>query len=542
MSRQYKMEGPDVSQYEDHETVAREWSTDKIYNSCIFGEWQDEGPIIFASGYEDSAVLRLLLKRIELLPDKDDRLDLVNFELDRWANGQESEKMPTTLLRAIERQRPENVRLLLQHGADPNGVFIETQKCLARTFRRFWRSEEQRGFWPYQVGGSQSVKAEDVGKVSDEFVPLTDEELARWRSGKGVFWTQSESAGLDYSRDEMLFNAVVRAGTSTPEILDQLLAAGADVSAWMGPDTKDQLLDEEHLSSSELALSTPLHAAVASFNMTMLTTLLDRGFSPNTRALITGSCALTPCQYAIILGNTEAYSILDAHPQLDKTILTPILKIHILHFATAHLRLHLLQLINLPLSSVQPTALGQTLLHIACLPCYENDVQSSETAEQSIHEVRGLYCSDMIAHPPGSARYDTWGRKIDYIPPSERTAPLCPLPQTLDDELQRQGQISKLLVTELGAEQIGISDIHGNTALHYLAGVRSTNDSLIAWMREQVDGEDVWQRTKNMWGHTPQAIWDDNRSEKARAASDPLRNRHGKYIRGRGPRGRGRGA
>lgn len=72
MSRQYKMEGPDVSQYEDHETVAREWSTDKIYNSCIFGEWQDEGPIIFASGYEDSAVLRLLLKRIELLPDKDD--------------------------------------------------------------------------------------------------------------------------------------------------------------------------------------------------------------------------------------------------------------------------------------------------------------------------------------------------------------------------------------------------------------------------------------------------------------------------------------
>jgi len=536
------MEGPDVSQYTDHETVAREWSDERIRKSCIYGEWYDEGPIIFAAGHEDSSILRLLLKRVELLPDKDDQLDLVNLELNRWATGMSSEKMPTTLLRAIERQRPENVRLLLQHGADPNGVDIGTQQWLARTHRRFWKDEKQQGFWPYQVGAGQSVKAEDVGKVSDELVSLTEEELVKRRSDTAAFWTEPEKAGLDYSRDEMLFNAVVRAGTATPDILDQLLAGGADVSAWVEPHINDQLPDEEHLSSSALALSTPLHAAIASFNTTMLQTLLDRGFSPNARALITGSCALTPCQYAIVLGDTEAYSILVAHHQLDKTILSPIFNVHLLHFAVAHLRLHILRLIGLPLSSALPTALGHTLLHIACLPFYSSEVQSCERAEQSVHDVRNLHWSDQVEYPPGSQRYDAWGRKRDWMPESERAAARVPLPRSLGDEPHRQEEICRFLVTELGIEQIGISDVHGNTALHYLASAKSSNDGLIAWMREQVGGEDVWEKTRNMWGYTPQAIWADNQSEKVRAASDPLRNRHGGYIlRGRGGRGRGCG-
>jgi hypothetical protein len=32
-------------------------------------------------------------------------------------------------------------------------------------------------------------------------------------------------------------------------------------------------------------------------------------------------------------------------------------------------------------------------------------------------------------------------------------------------------------------------------------------------MRTQTGGERVWQETKNMWGHTPQALWDDNHNE-----------------------------
>lgn len=70
MSHQLEMEGPEVSEYTDHETVAREWSTDEIVDSCAHVYGQDEGPMIFAAGYEDSSVLRLLLRRIELLPRK----------------------------------------------------------------------------------------------------------------------------------------------------------------------------------------------------------------------------------------------------------------------------------------------------------------------------------------------------------------------------------------------------------------------------------------------------------------------------------------
>lgn len=214
------------------------------------------------------------------------------------------------------------------------------------------------------------MKVEDVGKVTDEFIPPTEEELAERRSShyRGACWHEPHKRAMDYSRDEMLFNAIVRAGTSTVEILDQLIAGGADVSAWVGPDTKDELPDEEYLSSSALALSTPLHAAIASYNTTMLRALLHRGFNPNARALITGSCALTPLQYAVVLGNTEAYSILDAHDQSDKSVLTPVFKVHLLHFAIAHLQLHMLQMVDLPLSVAPPTALGHTLLHIACLP------------------------------------------------------------------------------------------------------------------------------------------------------------------------------
>jgi ankyrin repeat protein len=142
----------------------------------------------------------------------------------------------------------------------------------------------------------------------------------------------------------------------------------ARLNPGVGPDTTNQLPDEEYLTSSALALSTPLHAAIVTFNNLMLQALLDRGSSPNARALITGSCALTPLQYAIDLGSTEAYSVLDAHNQLDKTILTPIFNVHILHFATAHLHTYTMQMIGLPLSAAPPKALGHTLLHVAYLP------------------------------------------------------------------------------------------------------------------------------------------------------------------------------
>lgn len=401
-------------------------------------------------------------------------------------------------------------------------MFIETQKWLTRTHRRFWKDKERRETWHYLCDANESVKVEDVGKVSDEFIPPTEEELAERRSSshRGAFWHEPHKRAMDYSRDEMLCSATVKAGTSTVEILDQLIAGGADVSAWVGSDTRDQLPDEEYLSSSALAITTPFHAAIATFNTTMLRALLDWGFNPNARPLITGSCAITPLQYAVIIGNTGAHSMLDAHDESDKVSLTPVFKVYLLYFAIAHLQAHILQMVDLPLSAAASTALSHTLLHIACLPHTFHELQTCFKAEQSFHDTRYLSDTQVIGYPSGSARYDEFGRKIDWFAEQQRSASLVPPQRNSDDELHRQEEVCKLVTAKLGAEHIGIADVHGNTALHYLASAFDLNKDLIAWMREQVGGENVWQNTVNMWGHTPQAIWDDNLSERSKPPNE----------------------
>jgi hypothetical protein len=333
----------------------------------------------------------------------------------------------------------------------------------------------------------------------------------------------------------MLLHSVVRAGTATPGILDKLLRKGADASAWLEPGITERLPDEDQLSSSAFARSTPLHAAIMSNNMAMLRCLLDRGFNPNARALITGSCALSPAQYAITVDNLEAYSVLSSHDKLDSTVVTPVFGVHILHFATARLRLDLLHATNLPLSSAPATALGHTLLHVACLPYQTCEVQVPEKIQQSVHDIRNMKRSQEIRCLPDEAQYDEFGNKIDraWTPLEDRTKAVRNMP----DELRQQASVCKLLVTELGPGVIGIAYIHGNTALHYLAGSWFLNEDLIAWLRAQTGGERVWQDTKNRWGHTPQALWDDNHNERQNGPADPCgqRCKGGHCVRRTGP-------
>jgi hypothetical protein len=157
---------------------------------------------------------------------------------------------------------------------------------------------------------------------------------------------------------------------------------------------------------------------------------------------------------------------------------TPVFGVHILHFATARLRVDLLHATNLPLSSAPATALGHTLLHIACLPYRTCEVQASEKVQQSIHDIRNLKRSQEIRYSPGKARYDSFGRKFErgWMPLEERTKAVRDIP----DELLQQTNICKLMVVELGSDLIGVADIHGNTALHYLAGSWFLNEDLIA--------------------------------------------------------------
>lgn len=148
-----------------------------------------------------------------------------------------------------------------------------------------------------------------------------------------ISWTQPDAVYIDYLKDEALLHSVVRAATTTPEILDHVLAAGADTSAWT--QVPAPMLQEKQLSPSGASISTPLHAAIATCNTNMIQSLLDRGFNPNAQALIAGSQGFTPSQYAVITKSMYAYSVLKQHPQVDIGILMPVYKVHILHFAVA---------------------------------------------------------------------------------------------------------------------------------------------------------------------------------------------------------------
>lgn len=499
---------------------AETWDCDTLFWSFWPLMEFSDGPVIAAAGLEDTAKLQSLLDRADLLDD-DDRL--------RCSVDQVHDFMSVTpLLRAIERERPDNVRLLLEYGADPDGVPMARQQDLARRFRRVWYDENE---CPHDM--EISIASESVGTISSQISPpfLSDDELASRRSDIAPFWTTSHCLEVDHSTDEALYHSVVMAGLSTPEILDQLLEAGSDTSAWLAHDTAS-LPEEDDLLPSQAAISTPLHTAIAFDNMIMLRTLLDRGFSPNARALITGSQALTPAQYAITIGDLETLQLLKAQGA-DLEIRTPVFGVHILHFAASLLRLDLLRAINLPMSRASTTGMGHSLLHIACLPFNSSEIQvSAPKVSQSIHNIRGMQASYRISERKVK-EFNASGYSETVLRP-EFEASMRPYhnrclkqsPRSWDSDpmkyFEEQESVCKFLVQELGAGKIGEQDMHGNTMLHYLAGSRGPNEALIHWLKMQNTGMSVWEKTQNFWGHTPRELYDD--SEAARA----VLNQYGK--------------
>jgi hypothetical protein len=134
------------------------------------------------------------------------------------------------------------------------------------------------------------------------------------------------------------------------------------------------------------------------------------------------------------------------------------------------------------------TALGHTLLHIACLPYRDEVISYTPKIQESIHETHSLHNTQFRRSSSDNVSYNGDGRKV------------CPPyhdqdggPRDMPDELHRQDAICKRIVTELGSSVIERADSHGNTALHYLTGSWYLNESLIAWLRSWTPGEFAWQ-------------------------------------------------
>lgn len=492
------------------------WSYGKFVESLWAASEYADGVVVACAGLEDSSKLRKLIEKAAILSDDHWYTFLVDQHHDI--------KFVSPLLRAIERQRPENVSLLLEQDVNPDGVRYDRKIAYARRYRRFC-FEDYVILEDWEV----DVEKEAVGTPASQTEPpyLTDDELVERRTTMTQFWTSPYRMIIDHSDDVAQWHSVVKAGTSTPEIFDLLLDAGADITAWCEPTDSPLPEEEEELLPSHLCISTPIHAAIASENHDMLRKLFNSGIGPNARALMAGNQALTPAQYAIMLGDLETYTLLRDNGA-DPSITTPVLNTHALHFAVAQLRIDLMEAIMQDLSGAAApvTTMGHTLLHIACLPFNRGHIQtSSGKISKSIHDIR--YMSPVFRRASRTIpTYNDSGEENFFCEPAtayqtqerqRRLANFKNYPSSMwqwsrdprKDHAKQEAVCKYILATYNEGPKVSDADKHGNNMLHYLAAARYPNTPLIDWARQKESDERAWSSERNFCGHTAEDLYEE---------------------------------
>lgn len=130
----------------------------------------------------------------------------------------------------------------------------------------------------------------------------------------------------------------------------------------------------DDLPSSYFVVESPMLASIKSENKSALQFLLDRGHKPDMVPMVLVTRCMSPLMATLAKRNPwfEGFDLLAPHA--DLSLLTPILRCHLLHFAVATLDLalikHVVNTMGGPAAAqaVPPTALGHTLLHVASLP------------------------------------------------------------------------------------------------------------------------------------------------------------------------------
>ena len=204
----------------------------------------------------------------------------------------------SALLQAIRSQLPNNVAILLQAGADPDGVPLNCMSYNAAGFLRFG---------PHLSVGDigQSITApcyqrEHLLKRIErpQMSELTRKEIEdRFEDCTARFWSEASFRRLSQLPHGDAVPAVVEAAQGASiDILDQIFAANPDCSFWIS--TSSEI--PSPATPSSLALATPLHSAVWSRNEKMLACLLSRGFDPNVMPLAAITRCITPAMSTIV--------------------------------------------------------------------------------------------------------------------------------------------------------------------------------------------------------------------------------------------------
>jgi ankyrin repeat protein len=393
----------------------------------------------------------------------------------------------TPLMEAIRGGLPDNVSTLLEAGANPNGIPLQVMEEYAAFFLRFrpmipsFTDEEGD-----VASREELLNCMDVPQISS----ITLEEVEdRFWDGMAPFWCEEAfTPATFYHHGESMPSLVEAARHGSIDMFDMLLEAGADASFWMSP----QFFVPDPPTESSLSVSSPLHAALESRDNDMLRHLLDICLDPNVMPLANPTRCFTPLMATVIHSETfnkHAFDLLCSYPETNAEIRTPIYGVHLLHFAVAALNLETLKHVSsrIPLRNAGTTALGHTLLHIACMPSDALEVQRhSEIIYKSIHETRDLHArNDPYAH---------------CAPDRSRGAVFN------ESRFEEQTAIVKFLWTNgiTGVEQ---RDVHGNTPLHYLVGCRSVNQELLTWLLEKPNVDAIWRECLNYYEATPEEMF-----------------------------------
>lgn len=397
------------------------------------------------------------------------------------SRGRSLTGVTSPIMEAIRAKLPNNVKILLDAGANPNGLPYFIFNDYAALFLRFRPSIQ-----PLKLGESDPASRSTYLELMDlpQISSLTREEVEdRYWEGMAPFWCEENFTDACFWPHGNTLHALVEAAKSgSIEIFDMLLEAGADTTFWKKP----QFYVPSPASESALSISSPLHAAIANSNLPILWHLLELGFDPNTMALSNPTRCVTPLMATVISSDKfekEAFDILYSRPNIGLELRTPVYEVHFLHFAVAKLDLDMLKHVatRIPLHTAGTTALGHTLLHIACMPAYSLKIQRhASLIRKSIHETRDTRSFN---------DYNSLGPVSDRILPPET-------------ELEQQRLIVKYLWKN-GINDPDARDIHGNTPLHYLAGCRTINDHLLDWWLQDDSVCDVWGSSQNSHGATP---------------------------------------
>ncbi|KAL8904124.1 MAG: hypothetical protein Q9207_003475 [Kuettlingeria erythrocarpa] len=518
--------------------------TDKDLHGLSADDWcpggcYDTAVTIRAAANPDSNVLRTIFEHGDQYYPNGHAASPAYLDQDYeyGPNAVNSPDLPgytSALLQAVISQHPQNVTALLNAGADPNGFSLPLLSQNAAGFLRLGPHFAER----------QDYRMEDLSVFNREHLlpyipvpqlsPLTPGEVKhRFESPlPSRFWSEVNFRTLCPVENADSIPALV-AAAEMPNlaILQSLLdAPDTDTSFWT---TKPQPPDNipSPATPSSLALASPLHTAIRGRNLPALSLLLSQGFNPNVLPLAAPTRCITPAMATIVYcdpWNADAYTALRQHPLLDLSIRTPVYNISLLHFAAARLDLHALRTIaaDVPLSAAGRTALGHSILHAACLPLDESWVQMhSEPIFNSCRETRNLSEMDIAAEVCCSGGGDyvqarrVWqerhqnvydfnlhfrgpGEKKSPRPPSRFSA--RPTAEAVRDCHGRQLDVVRYLLENCETIDVAATDVHGNTALHYLASHRDVNEALldVLWDGDDHATEEAWRGIKNRYGYT----------------------------------------